>query len=317
MTQRDSDGKQPATDEAARHARGAKVFAVFDVLIKAAVVTVVVLGIMAVIIALSGVDMARADEHEIFRFGMYAAPVIIVGYLLIDYLLARRRAIQTADAAARSEATNVRNEFALSVGPEADRRAAQAAAAANAADKARPKRGYAVEMMALVFVAGGGAAFWHDHINHEIPNAMAVPAKFVSAKCVDQVTRRIGGTVGPHMSIGYEFPSLSTSVRDSGMKCLLDNCEPEKKPPQYMDTEYKQVFYASLPECMAALSAVLAAKAPVAVWIGDKDPNASMRARFTPEREKTPYFLLWFPSVVAAIILLISGFARTPGALGG
>ena len=113
------------------------------------------------------------------------------------------------------------------------------------------------------------------------------------------------------MSIGYEFPSQSTSVRVSGMKCLLDNCEPEKKPPQYMDTEHKRVFYASLQECTAALPAVLASRASTTVWTGDKDPNASVRARFTPERDKPPYFLLWFPSAVAVVVLLLSGFWRT------
>ena len=50
---------------------------------------------------------------------------------------------------------------------------------------------------------------------------------------------------------------------------------------------------------------------PTTVWTGDKDPNASVRARFTPERDKPPYFLLWFPATVAAVVLLISAFART------
>lgn len=277
MTPTDSNGEKQVADATPSAARGEKAFAVFDYAIKVAKVSVVVLGIMLVAIALSGVDMARMDEHEVFRYRMYAVPALIVGYLLIDYVLAGRRATRAAEARAHN---------------------------------AQRKRGYAVELMALAFVAAGGAAFWHDHMSHEIPNPVAVPAKFVSAKCVDQSSRRIGGSVGPHMSLGYEFPSLSTSVRAPEMKCLLANCELEKSPPQYMDAEYKKVFYASLAECQAALPAVLAAKAPVTVWTGDKDPNASVRARFTPEREKPPYFLLWFPSAVAACVLLISGFRR-------
>lgn len=311
MTPTDSDGEKKVADATASAARGEKAFAVFDYAIKVVKVSVVVLGVMLVAIALSGVDMAHMDEHEVFRYRTHAAFALIVGYLLIDYLLARRRANRAADAVARSAATNARSDFALSIDPDADRRAAEAATAI-AAHSARPKRGYAVEFMALAFVAAGGAAFWHDHINHEIPNPVAVPAKFVDAKCVERSGRTV--VVGPHMLIGYEFPSQSTSVRASGMTCLLDNCEPEKKPPQYMDTEYKRVFYASVSECNAALPAVLAAKAPVTVWTGDKDPNASVRARFTAEREKPPYFLLWFPSVVAAFVLLISGFGRARSA---
>ena len=310
MTPTDSDGEKKVADATASAARGEKAFAVFDYAIKVVKVSLVVLGIMIVAIALSGVDMAHMDEHEVFRYRMYAAPALIVGYLLIDYLLARRRASRAADAAARSAAASPRGEFALSVDPDADRRAAEAATAL-AAHNARPKRGYAVEFMALAFVAAGGASFWHDHMSNEIPNAVAIPANFVDAKCFDRSSSRIGGSVSPHMSIGYEFPSQSTSVRTSGMTCLLENCEPEKKPPQYMDTEYKKVFYASVSECNAALPAVVEAKAPTTVWTGDKDPNASVRARFTAEREKPPYFLLWWPSVVAAVMLLISGFART------
>lgn len=306
MTPTDSDEKKKVADATASAARGEKAFAVFDYVIKVVKVSVVVLGVMLVIVALSGVDMAHMDEHEVFRYRMYAAPALIVGVLLIDYLLARRRASRAADAAARIAATNARGEFALSIDPDADRRAAEEATAM-AAHNARPKRGYAVEFMALAFVAGGAAAFWHDQTTHEIPNAVAVPANFVGAKCVDQTTRRIGGSVSPHMLIGYEFVSLSTSMRDSGMKCFLDSCESEKKPRQYMDTEYKRVFYASLSACEAALPAVLAAKAPVTVWTGDKDPNAAVRARFTAERDTPPYFLLWFP----AVVLAISGFVRT------
>ena len=306
----DSDSKKPDADAAAPPARGEKAFAIFDFAIKVVTVSLVVLGIGIVIIALSGVDIARADEHEVFRYRMYAAPVVIVGYLLIDYLLGRRRQIAATDAVTRSKAVTAQDQFVLSIDPAADRRSAEAAAARQA-NKARPKRGYAVELMALAFVAAGGAAFWHDHMNNEIANPVAVPAKFVSAKCVDRTIRRIGGSVSPHMLIGYEFPSQSTGVRVSGMTCLLDNCEPEKKPAQYMDTASKQVFYTSLSECSAALPAVFASKAATTVWTGDKDPYASVRARFTPERDSPPYFLLWFPSVVAAIVLLISGFVRT------
>ena len=253
--------------------------------------------------------MARADEHEVFRYRMYAAPVVIAGYLLIDYLIGHRRELRAADAATRIDAAKARDQFVLSIDPAADRRSAEAAAAREAS-MVRPKRGYAVELMALAFVGAGFAAFWHDHMNNEIPNAVAVPATFISAKCVDRTVRRIGGSVSPHMLIGYEFPSQSTSVRVSGMKCLSANCEPESKPPQYMDAEYRTVFYASLSDCQVALPAVVASKAPTTVWTGDKDPHASVRARFTPERDKPPYFLLWFPAVVAAVVLLISGLVR-------
>ena len=311
MKQRDTNPQPTAAQTSASAARGEKVFAVVDYAVKVVKVSVVVLGLMLLAVALSGVDMARLDEHEIFRYRMVAAPALIIGYLLIDHLLARRRTERTAaqaEAEARRGAAQTRTEFVLSIDPEADRRAAQAAAQANQRSQARPQRGYTVELMALAFVAAGGAAFWHDHLSNEIPNAVAVPATFVSAKCVERSGRSV--VVGPHMSIGYEFVSLSTSVRESGMTCLLENCEAEKKPPQPMDTEYNKVFYASLSQCQAALPAVLAAKAPTTVWTGDKDPNASVRARFTPERDKPPYFLLWFPSAVAAVVLLVSAAAR-------
>ncbi len=174
------------------------------------------------------------------------------------------------------------------------------------AGPAHPKRGYTVEFMALAFVAAGGAAFWHDHVSNEIPNPVAVVGTFTSASCVDRSRKG----VGPHMAIGYEFPSQSTRERVPQTQCLLSDCGPETKPPQVMDTEYKKVFYASVQECSAALPAVLASKAPTTVWTGDKDPNASVRARFTPEREPPPYFLLWFPAAVAAVVLLISGLVR-------
>lgn len=180
------------------------------------------------------------------------------------------------------------------------------------ADQARPKRGYSAEFISLGLVAAGGAAFWHDHINNELPNPVAVVGKFVSAQCIERLRSgsRIGVVIGPHMSIGYEFPSQSTSVRVPTMQCFLDSCGPEKAPQQYLDTEYNRVFYAFFADCKAALPAVLAAKAATTVWTGDKDPNASVRARFTPERATPPYFLLWIPLMIAAVVLLISGFTR-------
>ena len=271
MTPVDSDRKKPIDHEATSAARGEKAFAIFDYAIKVVKVSVVVLGIGIVVIALSGVDMVRADEHEVFRYRMYAAPVVIAGYLLIDYLIGRRRELRAADAATRIDAAKARDQFVLSIDPAADRRSAEAAAAREAS-MVRPKRGYAVELMALAFVGAGFAAFWHDHMNNEIPNAVAVPATFISAKCVDRTVRRIGGSVSPHMLIGYEFPSQSTSVRVSGMKCLSANCEPESKPPQYMDAEYRTVFYACLSDCQVALPAVVASKAPTTGGLGTKIP---------------------------------------------
>lgn len=199
----------------------------------------------------------------------------------------------------------------LNSDPQPDGRAA--GIPASDAINGRPRRRYAAEFMALVFIAAGGAAFWHDHVLNEIPNPVAVVGRFTNAACFDwsRSTGRLGNSVAPRMSIGYEFPSQSTSVRVPQMKCLLENCEPEKAPPQYTDTENKRVFYASLEACKAALPEVLAAKSPTTVWTGDKDPNASVRARFTPERESPPYFLLWFPSVVAALVLLVLAFIRS------
>ena len=278
MRQHDIDPERTVAETNASAARGHKAFAVVDFAITVAKVSIVVIGLMLLAITLSGADMARLDEHEVFRYRMVAAPAIIIGYLLIDYLLARRRADRSG-------------------------------AAANDADQARPNRSWTVEFMALAFVAAGGAAFWHDLRSNEIPNAVATPATFVSAQCVERSGRKI--VVGPHMSIGYEFVSRSTSVRESGVKCLLDNCEPEKRPSQYMDTEYNRVFYASLSQCQAALPAVLAARAPTTVWTGDKDPNASVRARFTPERAPPSYFLLWVPLSVSALVLLVFGWLRT------
>jgi hypothetical protein len=44
---------------------------------------------------------------------------------------------------------------------------------------------------------------------------------------------------------------------------------------------------------------------------GDQDPNAAVRARFTPPlRDPPPYFLLWVPLSAAAIVLLVSGVRR-------
>ncbi len=316
MTQHESNGKKLTTAEGEREARGASVFAVFDFVIKAVVVTLVVLGIMLVIIALSGVQMEDADGHEIFRYRMHAAAALIVGYLLIDVLMSRRRARQAANDLARTKSANASSQFELSIDPDADRRAVVADAAAKHATREIPKRSYTVVWMALAFVAAGGAAFWYDHVANKIPNAVAVPARFLSAKCVEARGGTKGVSVGAHMSIGYEFASRSTSVRTPEMQCLLANCEPETAPRQYPDTLYKQVFYSSVSACEVELPAILAAKAPTTVWTGDKAPNASVRARFTPEREKPPYFLLWFPSLIAAIVLLISALKRRRRARG-
>ncbi|ROZ76528.1 hypothetical protein [Ramlibacter sp. WS9] len=248
---------------------------IFDYAIKVMVVTFVVLGLMLAVIGLSGVDMGNLDEHEVFRYRLVAAPVAIVGYLLMDYLVSRRRA-------------------------------RLAAIAASTGSQDRPRRGYAAEFISLAALAAGGAAFWHDHVTHEIPNAVAVAGTFVSAKCVAS-----GKRTGPHMGISYEFPSQSTSARAPQTQCLLTECEPEKMTPQFMDTAYRTVFYATLQECTAALPAVLASKAPTTVWTGDKDFNAAVRARFTPERDTPPYFLIWVPLAVAALVLLVSIVQRT------
>jgi|GEM_PF-6159891 len=306
----DSESKKPGTDAARSAPRGEKAFAAFDYAIKAVKVTIVVLGIMIVVIALSGVDMARLDEHEIFQHRMVAAPAVIVSYLLFDYLLGRRRARRDAETAATLGTTVVAGDkFVLSIDPDADRRAAAVAAASKKKSEARPRRGFAAEFMTLAFVAAGGAAFWHDHMTHDIPNPVAVVGKFVGATCVDR-PRRAVAPVGPHMSIGYEYPSQSTQPRTSQVQCLLENCEPEKTPSQPLDTEYNKVFYLTLQDCQAALPAVLASKAPTTVWAGDKDMNAAVRARFTPERHTPPYFLLWIPLLVAAVILPVSVFLR-------
>lgn len=277
----DRDPK-PAAAAAAFEARGAKVVRVFDFVVKAAWVALVVMGGGFVVIALSGVEMADADQHEIFRYRLPAAAVLIVGYLLVDHLLARRRA-----AAAGGGPMNT---------------------------QARPRRGFAAALLALAFVAGGAAAFWHDHITHDLRNPVAVVGRFVSATCVDRTTRRIGGSIGPHMSIAYEFPSRSTRPRVSEMTCLLDNCEPTAAPPQPMATESKRVFYASLPECLAALPSVLELKAATTVWTGDPGPDATVRARFTPQRDPPPYFLLWVPLSVVAVVLLAAAAQRLRGA---
>ena len=311
MTPIDNDEKQPPTGATASASSGEKAFAIFDYAITVAKVSVVVLGIMIFIIALSGVDMGRLDEHELFQYRMYAAPVVIVGYLLLDYLIRRRRAQAATDAAARTGVIEAEKKFVLSIDRDADRRAARTAATKDA-NPTPPKTGYAAEFVALVLVAVGAGVLWHDHRNNEIPNAVAVVGEFVSATCVDQPNRGagVGVVVGPHMSIRYQFPSQSTSARVPQMKCFLDNCEPEKAPRQYMDTADNRVFYLTLADCKAALPAVLAAKASVTMWTGDKDPNASIRARFTPKRATPPYLLLWIPLVVAAVVLLTSGFMR-------
>ncbi len=282
MKPHDNSNQKPTADPAASVSPGGKAFAVFDYAVKVIKVSLVVLGASIVVTALSGVDMASADEHEIFQYRFHAAAVLIVGYLLVDWLVGRRRA----------------------------RRAADAASTAAPDLQVRPKRGFAAEFMALAFVAGGTAAFWHDHTTHDIPKPVAVVGKFVSATCVDRTYRRIGGSISPHMSIAYEYPSQSSRLRDSGMKCFVDNCEFQKAPAPPMATEAKQVFYESLAQCQAALPNVLELKAPTTIWTGDKDPNAAVRARFTPQRDAPPYFLLWLPGGVAAVVLLASGFLR-------
>jgi hypothetical protein len=275
---RNSSDPEAPGDAAAAQARGAKVFGALDFVVKAALAGLVVMGGGVVVMALSGVQMADADQHEIFQYRLPAAAVLIVGYLLVDHLLARRRA---AVATGGPTVTPV-----------------------------QPKQGFAAEALALVFVAGGAAAFWHDHITHDIPNAVAVVGRFVSATCVDRSTRRIGGGISPHMAIAYEFPSRSTRARVSEITCFVDDCGPKVASTPRMDTAVKQSFYASLPECQAALPDVLALKSPTTVWTGDKGLDATVRARFTPQRDAPPYFLLWVPLSVAAVVLLVSGVQR-------
>ncbi len=77
------------------------------------------------------------------------------------------------------------------------------------------------------------------------------------------------------------------------------------------------MFHSSLAECQAALPQVLALQAPTTVWTGDKDPNAAVRARFTPQRDPPLYFLLWVPLLVAATVLLVSGVQRLRHARSG
>lgn len=264
--------------------RSEKTFALFEFAIKSVWVSIIVMGIIAVAIAVSGADWSQLDEHEIFQYRMVAAPVLIVGYLLLDCVFARRRAADDA--------------------------------ALGAVKPTQPARGYQAEFIALALLVAGGAAFWHDHMNHEIPKPVAVAGQFVGATCVDGRSRV--AVVGPHMAIGYEFPSQSTAVRASQVTCLLDKCEPEKPPHQFMDTAFKRVFYASLAQCQAALPDVVARKAPTTLWTGDKDLNASVRARFTPERDPPPYFLLWVPALVAGVVFAVSivGRVRAKGNTG-
>ncbi len=103
---------------------------------------------------------------------------------------------------------------------------------------------------------------------------------------------------------------MADADRQSGMKCFVDNCEFQKAPLLPMDTEAESVFYESLPACQAARPGVLELKAPVTVWTGDKGPDAAVRARFTPQRDTPPYFLLWLPGGVAAVVLLASVLLR-------
>ena len=79
MTPIDSDGEKKVADATASAARGEKAFAVFDYAIKLAKVSVVVLGIMLVAIALSGVEMARMEEREVFRYCMVGVSAFIRG----------------------------------------------------------------------------------------------------------------------------------------------------------------------------------------------------------------------------------------------
>lgn len=276
-----SSDPKPTHDASASLARGARVTGVLDFLVKAAWVSLVVMGGGLIVMALSGVEMALADQHEIFRYRLPAAAVLIVGVLLVGSVLKRRRKRGASDAASPSANTPL-----------------------------PPKRGFAAELMALAFVAGGAAAFWHDHITHDIPRPVAVAGRFVSATCVDRTQPRIGASMGPHLSIVYTFPSASTRPRVSEVTCFVDDCGPKQAPSPPMDTANKRVPYGSLPECQAALAGVLASRATTTVWTGDKDLNAAVRARFTPQRDPPPYFLLWVPLLVAAIVLLVSGVQR-------
>ena len=311
------DGKsnKSAHDAATSARRGERAFAAFDYAIKVVKVTVVVLGITIAIIALSGVDMARLDEHEVFRYRMIAVPAVIVAYLLVDLLVDRRRAdrARRAERLAEAQANGMgaqsgEDQFVLSVDPERDRRAA-ALVAAQPATRTQNRRGFAAEFLALAIIAAGAGAFWHDDMTHDLPNPVAVTGKFVSAKCFDRSLRSIA-TSGPYMSIAYEFPSRSTHPRTAQITCLLEKCEPEMPTSPPLDTEYNRVSYPTLQDCRAALPTVLTSKAPATVWVGDKDPNAAVRARFTPERHAPPYFLLWIPGLIAAVTLLASGFMR-------
>lgn len=295
--------KQSESGSSAADARGAKTFAAFDYALRVVWITLTVLGVGLLIIALSGVDMAALDEHEVFRYRTQAAVAVIALCLIADHVFRRRRK-RLADAEALTADAAARGDFVLSVDPDADQRAVETAAAISGAREVardRSRYRFRAALIAAAFMAAGGAAFWHDHITHDIPNAVAVPAAFVEAKCHGR--GRIGA--GPYMAVGYQFVSRSTTPRSSGMTCLLDKCEPEKAPAPVLDTEYKRVAYATLAACEAALPAVRAARAATTVWTGDKDPNAAVRARFTPEREQPPYFLLWLPAVVGGVVLLV------------
>ena len=155
------------------------------------------------VIALSGVEMADVNEHPMFRYRMSAVTVAIIGSLLVDCLLARRRARRAADAAPTPSPSPSHPDL---------------------------ERGYAAEFMAFVFIAGGAAALWHDHITHDIPNPVAVVGKFFGARCIDRTYKLNGQSIGPHMTMAYEFPSQSTRASMSQTKCLLDSCEPVKAP---------------------------------------------------------------------------------------
>jgi len=254
--------------------RGAKAFAAFDYLIRLVKVTLVVLAAVIAIIVVAGVDMAQLDEHPLLRFRFHAAAAAIVVWMLADWVYARYRRL-------------LAEQHALD------------------GTVAPPRGGGAAMALSLALLAGGTVAFWHDHHSNEIVDAVAVPAAFVDARCIERSRRS-----GPYMAIGYQFVSRSTRPLPAQTTCLLANCEPAAAAAPVLDTEYQRVPYASVEACREALPAVLAAKAPATVWTGDVDRNAAVRARFTPERGERPYFLLWIPALVAAVVLLASLWRR-------
>ena len=67
MTRGGDDETPPTNDGKPSAPHGETAFAAVGYVINVAKVTVVVIGLMLVVIALSGADLARLDEHEIFR----------------------------------------------------------------------------------------------------------------------------------------------------------------------------------------------------------------------------------------------------------